>query len=128
MVVGLDTFKEFFKEFNDKFVVIGGTACDVILEDSEIEPRATDDIDMILIADKMTPEFGRHFWAFIAEGNYQTRQRKRGEGKEPAPELFRFTSPNAGYPVRIELLSTYPDILGEPTGFHLTPIPAGIKT
>ena len=125
MVVGLDKFKEFFREFNDKFVVIGGAACDVILEDSEIEPRATDDIDMILIVDKMTPEFGRRFWQFIAEGNYQTRARKRGEGKEPVPELFRFIKPSPGYPVRIELLSTRPDILGEPTGFHLTPIPAG---
>lgn len=125
MVVGLDKFKEFFREFNDKFVVIGGAACDVILEDSEIEPRATDDIDMILIVDKMTPEFGRRFWQFIAEGNYQTRERKRGEGKEPVPELFRFIKPGPGYPVRIELLSTHPDILGEPTGFHLTPIPVG---
>lgn len=125
MVVGLDKFKEFFREFNDKFVVIGGAACDVILEDSEIEPRATDDIDMILIVDKMTPEFGKRFWEFIAEGNYQTRERKRGEGKEPVPELFRFIKPSPGYPVRIELLSTHPDILGEPSGFHLTPIPAG---
>ena len=116
MVVGLDKFKEFFREFNDKFVVIGGAACDVILEDSEIEPRATDDIDMILIVDKMTPEFGKRFWEFIAEGNYQTRERKRGEGKEPVPELFRFIKPSPGYPVRIELLSTHPDILGEPSG------------
>lgn len=123
MVVGLDKFKAFFRAFNDKFVVIGGTACDVILKDSEIEPRATDDIDMILIVDKMTPEFGRRIWQFIVEGNYQTRERKRGEGKEPVPELFRFVKPNPGYPVRIELLSTRPDILGEPTGFHLTPIP-----
>lgn len=125
MVVGLDKFKEFFREFNDKFVVIGGTACDVILKDSEIEPRATNDIDMILIVDKMTPEFGKRFWQFIDEGNYQTRERKRGEGKDPVPELFRFIKPNPGYPVRIELLSTRPDILGEPTGFHLAPIPAG---
>lgn len=125
MVVGLDKFKEFFRAFNDEFVVIGGAACNVILEDSEIEPRATDDIDMILIVDKMTPEFGRRFWQFIAEGNYQTRERKRGEGKDPVPELFRFIKPNPGYPVRIELLSTRPEILGEPTGFHLTPIPAG---
>lgn len=125
MVVGLDKFKEFFREFNDKFVVIGGTACNVILKDSEIEPRATDDIDMILIVDKMTPEFGKRFWQFIVEGNYQTRERRRGEGKDPVPELFRFIKPNPGYPVRIELLSTQPDILGEPTGFHLAPIPAG---
>ncbi len=57
-VVGLYKFKEFSKKFHDEFVVIGGAACDVILEDSKIEPCATDDIDMILIVDKKTPEFG----------------------------------------------------------------------
>lgn len=58
-VVGLDKFKELFREFNDKFIVIDGVACNVILEDSEI--CATDDIDMILIVNKMTPEFDRCF-------------------------------------------------------------------
>ena len=37
MVVGLDKFKEYFREFNDKFVVIGGAACDVILEESLVQ-------------------------------------------------------------------------------------------
>lgn len=127
MVKGLDKFREFFKDFNDKYVIIGGTACDIALRDSDMHPRATDDIDMILIVDNMTPEFGKRFWKFIEEGNYKTRERKRGEGKEPVPELFRFISPEAGYPIRIELLSTRPDILGEPNGFHLIPIPVGEK-
>ena len=30
-----------------------------------------------------------------------------------------------GYPAQIELLSKQPDVLGEPSGFHLTPIPVG---
>ncbi len=87
-----------------------------------MRPRATDDIDMILVIEKMTPEFGQRFWGFIALGEYETRQRKRGD-KEPVTELFRFINPKAGFPVQIELLSKYPDVLGEPTGFHLTPIP-----
>jgi hypothetical protein len=126
MVKGIDMFREAFKDFADNYVIIGGTACDIILEDSEeVEPRATDDIDMILVVEKVTPEFGRHFWQFIADGEYQNRQRKRGEGKEPVPELYRFIKPKSGYPVQIELLSVQPSVLGEPTGFHLTPIPLG---
>lgn len=89
-----------------------------------MRPRATDDIDMILVIEKMTPEFGQRFWEFIDEGKYENLQRKR-EDKEPVTELFRFLEPKNGFPVQIELLSKYPDVLGVPTGFHLTPIPVG---
>ena len=89
-----------------------------------MRPRAADDIDMILVVEKMTPEFGQRFWEFIDEGKYENLQRKR-EDKEPVTELFRFLEPKNGFPVQIELLSKYPDVLGVPTGFHLTPIPVG---
>lgn len=29
MVRGLDTFKEFFKGFEDNYIIIGGTACEI---------------------------------------------------------------------------------------------------
>jgi len=124
MVKGLEKFKEHFAGFEDNYVIIGGTACDITLRDTDMRPRATDDIDMILVIEKMTPEFARQFWNFIALGEYKSRERKRGD-KEPVTELFRFINPKNGFPVQIELLSKHPDILGEPTNFHLTPIPAG---
>jgi hypothetical protein len=124
MVKGLEKFREHFAGFEDNYVVIGGTACDIVLRDTDMRPRATDDIDMILVIERMTPEFGRRFWDFIEMGGYGTRQRKR-EDKESAPELFRFINPLNGFPIQIELLSKHPDILGVPTGFHLTPIPVG---
>lgn len=126
MVIGLDKFREQFAGDEDKYVIIGGTACDVNLRDTNTEPRDTVDIDIILIVENITADFGRKFWKFIDDGGYHNRIRKRGEGKEPVPELFRFLKPEAqGYPQQIELLSVYPDILGEPNGFHLTPIPVG---
>lgn len=126
MVTGIERFREAFEDFVDNYIIIGGTACDILLDDSDsVEPRATTDIDMILVVENINPEFGRRFWQFIEKGEYKTRQRKRGEGQSPVPELFRFIKPQNGYPVQIELLSIQPDILGEPTGFHLTPIPLG---
>lgn len=54
------------------------------------------------------------------------RERKRGEGKEPEPELFRFYRPrNEEFPYQIELLSKQPEVLTVPAGCHLTPIPVG---
>jgi hypothetical protein len=124
MVKGLEKFKEYFAGFENNYVIIGGTACDIILQDTDMRPRATDDIDMILVVEQMTPEFGNQVWNFITLGEYKTRQRKRGD-KEPASELFRFINPKPSFPVQIELLSKYPDILGTPNDFHLTPIPIG---
>ena len=124
MVKGIEKFKEHFAGFEDNYVIIGGTACDIILRETDMRPRATDDIDMILVIEKMTPEFGQRFWDFIELGKYTTRERKR-ENKKPVAELYRFINPEEGFPVQIELLSKYPDLLGEPTGFHLTPIPIG---
>lgn len=126
MVIGLDKFREQFAGEEDKYIIIGGTACDVNLTDTNTVPRDTVDIDIILIVENMTADFGHKFWKFIEDGGYHNRSRKRGEGKEPAPELFRFLKPETqGYPQQIELLSIHPDILGEPNGFHLTPIPVG---
>ena len=113
-------------DFKDNYVIIGGTACSVILRNADMQPRATKDIDMILVVERMTPEFGRRFWEFIHEGDYEMRERKRDEGKEPVPELFRFYKPrNDGFPYQIELLSRQPEVLSVPEGFHLTPIPVG---
>ena len=68
MVYGIDTFRERFRAFTDNYVIIGGAACDQMLSRTAISPRATEDIDMIVV-----------------EKN----------------------------------------VLGEPSGFHIEPIPAG---
>lgn len=125
-VRGLEKFKEYFLEFKENYVIIGGTACSIILRNADMKPRATKDIDMILIMDQMTLEFGRQFWQFIRDGKYEMRERKRGEGKEPVPELFRFYKPQDDiYPFQIEILSKQPEVLSIPKDFHLTPIPIG---
>lgn len=46
MVRGLDKFRERLTQFSDNFVIIGGTACDEVLRDTEMRPRATMDIDI----------------------------------------------------------------------------------
>lgn len=125
MVAGLDKFKEAFRNFSDNYVIIGGTACDVVLRDTVMKPRATDDIDMILIIENMTPEFANAFWKFIKTGRYANGKRKRGEGQPSAYELYRFENPQEGYPIQIELLSRHSGLLGEPSGFYLEPIPVG---
>jgi hypothetical protein len=122
MVVGLDKFKKAFADFKDNYVIIGGTACDIVLSGTDMRPRATDDIDMILVVEKMTKEYGDAFWQFIKDGEYKAGKREKDD-KTPTYTLYRFTTEKEGYPVKIELLSHHSDILGEPSGFHIEPIP-----
>ena len=49
MVVGLDIFKKYFEQYPDNYIIIGGTACDIIIGEAGFTPRATKDIDIILI-------------------------------------------------------------------------------
>lgn len=68
MVKGLEIFKQYFSEYVDQYVLIGGAACDIVFESNNTSFRATRDLDMVLIVEALTPEFGAHFWHFINEG------------------------------------------------------------
>jgi hypothetical protein len=119
MVRGIAKFKEYFTGYEDNYIIIGGTACDILEETAGQEPRATKDIDIILIVEALTPEFVKQFWEFVKAGEYETRQ--NGKGKN---EYFRFLKPHAEeFPLQVELFSRKPDVLNIPTEAHLTPIP-----
>ena len=49
MIKGIEKFKEFFSEFENSYVIIGGTACEIHEEIYAQSPRATKDIDIILV-------------------------------------------------------------------------------
>lgn len=123
MVTGLDKFREAFLKYADNYVIIGGTACDIVLRDTDMKPRATSDIDMIVVVENMTPEFAAAFWQFIRDGRYKPTRRDRETDGQAVYTLYRFEEAQAGYPVKIELLSRHSDILGEPSGFVIEPIP-----
>lgn len=124
-MVGLDKFKESFEAYSDNYVIIGGTACEITLKDTEMRPRATHDIDMIVIIENMTPEFGSRFWDFIHEGEYKPEKRSDNDEGHVKYELYRFLGGKNGYPEMIELLSRHPNILGEPKGIVIEPLPIG---
>ncbi len=125
---GLEKFREAFAEFSDNYVVIGGTACDIVMTGTVVRPRATHDIDMIVIAENITKAFGERLWRFIQEAGYRPEKRKTIEGEPPKYELYRFLDGKIGYPKMIELLSRHPNVLGEPKGFVIEPLPLGDDT
>lgn len=103
MVVGMESFREKFKNYSDCYTVIGGAACDILMSEVDLPFRATKDIDMILILEDRYQEFAAAFWEYIKEGNYRCGWRNNEE-----MHFYRFTEPKPGYPVQIELFSRMP--------------------
>lgn len=118
--VGLAFFKEAFKDFEDQYVLIGGTATQLAMENAGlIFSRTTKDLDIVVMVDALTPQFIEHFWRFVKAGNYQNKQKSSG-----TKQFYRFTNPvAAGYPVMLELFSRRPDFLREGDIEDLTAIP-----
>jgi hypothetical protein len=108
-----------FAGFEDCFILIGGTACDLWMGEKGIPFRATKDLDIVLVADALRPEFFKRFWEFIREGQYASHQQR-----EAPPSFYRFAKPSkAEHPRMIELFTR--NLLEIPSEVHLTPIPAG---
>lgn len=120
MVKGLDIFREHFRDFPDSYILIGGVACYLAMEEAGVAFRATKDMDIVLCTEALDTTFIAHFWAFVKTGSYQNQQKSTGE-----KQYYRFEKPTtAGYPFMLELFSRVPDHLSIPDDAHLTPIPA----
>ena len=116
MVKGIDRFKEYFSDFTDQYVLIGGAACDISFESNNVDFRATRDLDIVLIVEALTREFGYCFWSFVRDGGYQNRAKSSG-----ASQFYRFDKPTKeGFPFMIELFARTGYILE--SGSELTPI------
>ncbi|KPN87678.1 nucleotidyl transferase AbiEii/AbiGii toxin family protein [Pseudomonas nunensis] len=119
MVKGLDTFRAAFAGYVDRYVLIGGVAASLTLEEAGITFRATRDLDIVLIIEALDDVFGSEFWEFVRRGGYAERQALDGPTRR-----YRFGNPtNDSYPVLLELFSRAPEGLQLPEGAHLTPLP-----
>lgn len=119
MVTGVDRFREHFADHEHQYVLIGGAACELIMDDAGLDFRATKDLDIVLIVEALDSAFSAAFMAFVEAGSYEIQQRSEGERI-----LYRFAKPKAdGYPAMLELFSNIPDGFDLSPGSHLTPIP-----
>jgi hypothetical protein len=119
MVKGLDRFKEHFAGYTDRYVLIGGTASSLSMEELGGEFRATKDLDVVLCVESLDREFAEVFWEFIRLGQYKNRQKSTGKRL-----FYRFYDPQAdGFPEMLELFARVPDALDLKGDTGITPIP-----
>ena len=79
--------------------------------------RATKDLDVVLIVENISEDFGKAFWEFIRAANYTGIE--TGEAQK---QFYRFKNPDdPSYPKMIELFSRVPDLPLLPHA-HLTPV------
>lgn len=89
MVKGLNKFREHFREFNNQYILIGGTACSAAFEQAGLNFRATKDLDIVLHVEVLNQEFGEKFWSFIKAGGYENFQENSGKHL-----FYRFDKPS----------------------------------
>jgi hypothetical protein len=119
MVKGLEIFREHFRNYADRYVLIGGAACDIAMTGAGLEFRATKVLDIVLYVEALDAAFVRAFWEFVRAGGYEVQEKSIGE-----KQFYRFQKPTStDYPFMLELFSRQPDVLQVAEGSHLTPLP-----
>ncbi|EGO6085841.1 TPA: hypothetical protein ACNKKJ_002638 [Enterococcus faecalis] len=98
-----EKFLEAFKDYSDRYVIIGGTATSLILHQNGLNSRSTKDYDLVIIEEEKDRLFYQAFINFIYAGEY-TPNKIDEKGK-----LYRFKTKNPDYPAIIELFCVTPN-------------------
>jgi len=118
MVGGIEKFREFFAGQEDKYAIIGGSACDIIFDAAGVPFRATKDIDMVICVEVVDPDLGRQFAAFLRAGGYEAHERSEGK-----PQFHRFSKPrDDSFPFMLELFSRMPETFDLSEAAILAPV------
>jgi len=118
LVHGLEKFREYFRNHTDQYVFIGGTACDILMDELGSTFRATKDLDIVLIIETLDSSFGETFWRFIKDGGYEHCEKETNNN-----QFYRFTHPKvSAFPKMIELFSKAPHHFERNPKHHLSPI------
>lgn len=121
MVRGLDRFRDHFQGYEASYVLIGGAAGSLAMEEAGLQFRVTMDLDIVLCIEALDDDFGRVFWDFIRAGRYRNKQKSTGKS-----QFYRFYDPeDKTFPEMLELFSRALDPLDFEGRGHLIPIPMG---
>ena len=91
MVNGFLKFREKFQGYENQYVIIGGTACDLIMENEELPFRATKDIDIVLIVES-SKNIKKHKNDVFRLAQLITANTKQALNPEIAEDMKKFLS------------------------------------
>lgn len=117
MVRGIKNFSEFFKDYSNEYVIIGGSAADIILEENGLSFRATQDVDLVLLTNT-SMDLNKRIIEYVNAGEYKARETISGK------QYYRFAEPkNETFPEIIEIFARNGTQLELGGGQYIIPIP-----
>ena len=96
---GFDHFCEFLKGLESHYVIIGGGAAALLMDDAGLQFRATKDIDLVVLS--RSAELNAKIISYVEKGQY-----KVNEATSKTPKYYRFKAPeNKDCPAMIEIFA-----------------------
>ena len=96
---GFDHSCDYLKGFEAHYVIIGGGAASILMDDEGLEFRATKDVDLVVLA--RSKDLNARILAYVNDGGYNSK-----ESTDKAPRYYRFKNPTkAECPKMIEIFS-----------------------
>jgi len=113
---GFDHFCNYLKGFENQYVIIGGGAASILMDDQQLEFRATKDVDLVVLT--RSNELNTRILAYIKDGNYEEKG-----ATDSKPKYYRFTKPQSlECPKMIEIFTRNELGLELEKGQHIIPI------
>src|SRR5574344_759752 len=120
-VYGIERIREFLGNFKSNYIIIGGTATNINLEESALEGRTTHDIDMIVVCEAVTKEYLESFWKMIRTAGYEPGVINTDNGYKRT--FYRFDKPkDSSFPKYIELFCRIPESIVLPEDIRIVHI------
>ena len=114
----IESFRDWFCGYEKEYVIIGGTACNILMGESGLTFRATKDLDLVLIVEALDTKFIEKFWQYIKIANYQHWNNSR-----TVPQFYRFSHPSSKcFPAMIELFTRKLENIELKYNHNLTPL------
>ena len=126
MIKGLGHFRDHFKQYSENFILVGGVASHLLLDEAGApRVRPTKDLDIVLI---MRPpvEFLNAIKQYIKDGGYEIQK-----GDNDQATFYRFQKPKKEeFPLMIEFFATAEAKFELFDGQHIIPIttPAEVES
>jgi len=96
---GFDHFCNYLKGLEAHYVIIGGGAASILLDDEGLEFRITKDVDLVILT--RSKELNERMLTYIKVGGYKTK-----EASDGSPRYYRFKAPDdKDCPAMIEIFA-----------------------
>ncbi len=126
MIKGLGHFRDHFKQHSENFILVGGVASHLLLDEAGApRVRPTKDLDIVLIM-RPSAQFLNAIKQYIKDGGYEIQK-----GDNDQATFYRFQNPKKEeFPLMIELFATAEAKFKLFDGQHIIPIttPAEVES